>query len=197
MKQRVSITQPDGSEAIPGPREAITGMVALAPPFPLPAASNAFLADHIGLLRRSYRQLTGRDLIDPGLTDRDAASALFEAPFALLSHDTRADPILTYGNRTVLGLFELTWEQLTAMPSRYTAEAPNRDERARLLQAVAARGYIDDYRGVRVSARGRRFMIENACVWNLVDAGGRCHGQAATFAHWRDLDEPVAAAAPR
>lgn len=188
MKQRVPITQPDGGEAIPGSRESLAGMVALDPPFPLPAASNGFLADHIGRLRQSYCQLTGRDLIEPGLNDRDAASALFEAPFALLSHDTQADPILTYGNRTVLGLFELTWERLTAMPSRYTAEAPNREERARLLQAVAARGYIDDYRGVRVSARGRRFMIENACVWNLVDAGGRHHGQAATFAHWRYLE---------
>ncbi|WP_295455836.1 MEKHLA domain-containing protein [uncultured Thiodictyon sp.] len=160
----------------------------LEPPFPPPAQVNAFLADHIGLLRRSYRHLTGRDLIDSGLTDQAAALALFEAPFALLSHGTQADPILAYGNRTVLRLFELTWEQLTAMPSRYTAQAPNRQERARLLQQVTARGYIDDYCGVRVAASGRRFMIENACVWNLVDAGGACHGQAATFSHWRYLE---------
>ena len=162
-------------------------MTPLAPPFPLPAESNDFLADHIGLLRRSYRQLTGRDLIDPGLADRAAARALFDAPFALLSHGTQADPILTYGNRTVLRLFEIDWGQLTAMPSRYTAEAPDRTERERLLQEVAARGYIDDYRGVRVAASGRRFMIERACVWNLVDAGGVCRGQAASFAHWRQL----------
>jgi len=159
-----------------------------APPFFSPAESNAFLADHIGLLRRSYRQLTGRDLIDPGLSDRAAALVLFEAPFALLSHDTQADPILTYGNRMVLRLFGLTWEQLTAMPSRYTAEAPNREERARLLRTVADCGYIDDYCGVRVAASGRRFMIENACVWNLVDAGGGYQGQAATFAQWRSLE---------
>ncbi|MEA3642760.1 MAG: MEKHLA domain-containing protein [Lamprobacter sp.] len=48
--------------------------------------------------------------------------------------------------------------------------------------AVAERGFIDDYRGVRVSASGRRFMIEQASVWNLTDAQGRPAGQAATFA---------------
>ena len=164
-------------------------MSALEPPFPYPAKSNGFLADHIGLLRRSYRGLTGRDLIAPELIDRAAGQALFEARFALLSHGTQADPILTYGNGTVLRLFEVTWGQLTAMPSRYTAEAPDREERARLLAAVAAEGFIDDYRGVRVAASGRRFLIERACVWNLVDDVGRYRGQAATFREWRYLSE--------
>ncbi len=173
-------------------------MNALEPPFPYPTESNGFLADHIGLLRRSYRSLTGRDLIDPGLTDRAAAPALFTAPFALLSHDTQTDPILTYGNGTALRLFEVTWGQLIAMPSRYTAEAPDREERARLLAAVAARGFIDDYRGVRVAASGRRFLIERACVWSVVDDAGRYRGQAATFGEWRYLSErPIEAGTVR
>lgn len=161
----------------------------LKPPFPYPAESNDFLAVHIQSLRTSYCRLTGRDLIDPGLTDRTAALALFEAPFVLLSHDARVDPVLTYGNRTALTLFELDWGQFTAMPSRFTAEAPNRAERERLLREVATRGYIDDYSGVRISASGRRFLIERACVWNLIDAGGGYRGQAATFADWRYLDQ--------
>lgn len=158
-----------------------------SPPFPAPAESNAFLADHLRLLRDSYRRLTGRDLIDPSLGDAAAARALFDAPFALLSHDTQADPILSYGNRTVLGLFAVTWEELTRMPSRYTAEAPERTERERLLHEVTAHGFVDDYRGVRISARGQRFLIEGACVWNLLDPQGRYRGQAATFADWRLL----------
>lgn len=164
-------------------------MTALLPPFPAPAQSNTFLAGHIGLLRRSYRALTGRDLVDPAQDDATAARALWEAPFALLSHDTAPDPVLTYGNRTVLRLFELDWARLTAMPSRLTAEAAVRAERERLLAAVAARGYIDDYAGVRVSAAGRRFRIERACVWNLMDPGGCLRGQAATFADWAFLPE--------
>jgi len=157
------------------------------PPFPAPAEANDFLADHLRLLRHSYRRLTGRDLIDPSLSDPDAAKALFDAPFALLSHDTQADPILTYGNRTVLRLFAVTWNQLTRMPSRYTAEAPDRAERARLLHEVRVHGFVDDYRGVRISARGQRFLIEGACVWNLADPQGRSLGQAATFTDWRLL----------
>jgi hypothetical protein len=94
---------------------------------------------------------------------------------------------LTYGNRTVLGLFAVTWEQLTLMPSRYTAEAPDRAERERLLHEVTVHGFVDDYRGVRISTSGRRFLIERACVWNLLDAQGQYLGQAATFADWRYL----------
>jgi hypothetical protein len=160
----------------------------LHPPFPEPDASNGYLCEHIALLRRSYRALTGRDLIDPGLDERAAALALFEAPFALLSHDQAPDPVLTYGNRTVMRLFELTWGQLTILPSRYTAQAPDRAARERLLREVGARGYIDDYAGVRVSTSGRRFLIAGACVWNLMDDAGRTWGQAASFADWRLLD---------
>jgi len=158
------------------------------PSFPEPDESNGFLADHIGLLRRSYRTLTGRDLSDPVLDDRAAARALFAAPFALLSHDTGADPILTYGNRTALRLFELDWGQLTTLPSRCTAQPAVQAERERLLREVAARGYIDDYAGLRVAASGRRFLIAGACVWNLMDSAGRYRGQAARFAEWRLLD---------
>jgi hypothetical protein len=156
-------------------------------PFPYPDPSNDFLRDHARLLRTSHRHLTGRDLIDPGLDDRAAAKRLFDAPFALLSHNADPDPILTYGNRRVLDLFELDWEQLTRMPSRLTAEAPDREERARLLARVTSHGFIDHYSGVRVSSSGRRFRIESAVVWNLIDREGRQLGQAATFARWQPL----------
>jgi hypothetical protein len=103
----------------------------------------------------------------------------------LLSHDTSPDPILNYANRAALALFELDWERLVVMPSRLTAEAPERAERERLLQAVRERGFVEDYRGVRVSAGGRRFMIEDGVVWNLAEETGMVRGQAATFRKWR------------
>ncbi|RKT47279.1 MEKHLA domain-containing protein [Thiocapsa rosea] len=156
-------------------------------PLPYPDPSNDFLCDHARLLRTSHRHLTGRDLIDPGVDDREAARRLFAAPFALLSHTADPDPILTYGNRIVLDLFELDWETLTRMPSRLTAEAPDREARARLLAQVTANGFIDHYSGVRVSSSGRRFRIESAVVWNLIDQEGRQLGQAATFEHWQPL----------
>jgi hypothetical protein len=55
------------------------------------------------------------------------------------------------------------------------------------LSEVSSRGYIDDYRGIRVAKSGRRFLIERATVWNLFDESGGPYGQAATFSEWRHL----------
>ena len=91
----------------------------------LPGPANRYQVDHAERLRRTFHALTGRDLIDPTLSPEAAAEALFHAPFVVLSHDAAPDPLLTYGNRTTLELFELSWEELIQMPSRLTAEAPN------------------------------------------------------------------------
>jgi len=114
----------------------------------------------------------------------DLVARLFEAPFVLLSHGAESDPILNYGNRMALTLWETDWEQFTRMPSRLTAEPLAREERARLLADVARRGYTDAYRGVRFSLSGRRFFIERAVVWTIVDANARYQGQAAMFEQW-------------
>ncbi|HOW77481.1 MAG TPA: MEKHLA domain-containing protein [Candidatus Competibacteraceae bacterium] len=153
----------------------------------IPNPANAYRVEHAERLRRTFHALTGRDLIDPTLSPEAAAEALFHAPFVVLSHDDAPDPLLTYGNRAALELFALTWEELTQMPSRLTAEAPDRAERARLLVEVSFRGYIDDYSGVRISRTGQRFLIQRATVWNLTDDQGRLCGQAATFREWRNL----------
>ena len=148
-----------------------------------PAAANAFLADHVRLLCASYRHLTGVDLLVTD-TNQLPAEVLYQAPFVVLSHGTEPDPIFNYANLTAQRLFEMTWAQIIAMPSRLSAKPLSREERARLLAAVSERGFIDDYRGVRVSSSGRRFMIEQATVWNLTDVQGHPAGQAATFAQW-------------
>lgn len=142
---------------------------------------------HSAILARSYRRFTGRDLL-PGLFNPLGLSRnLFAAPFVLVSHGTEADPVLNYGNAAALALWEMTWEELTRTPSRLTAEAPLRNERARLLAAVTERGFIDDYSGVRISKSGRRFRIERATVWNLVTERGEPYGQVAVFDQWEYL----------
>lgn len=157
-------------------------------PWSEPSEANQFLASHITRLLTSLRRLTGRDLVDPKLANLDQARAIFHAPFVLLSHNTAADPILNYGNRTGLQLFELAWTELIQTPSRQTAEPLHRDERARLLAAVTRQGYIDDYSGIRISKHGRRFRIERATVWNLLDESGAPYGQAATFDQWHFIE---------
>lgn len=152
-----------------------------------PSPANDYWAEHMTLLRRAFRERTGRELLDGAGSPTEWAERLFHAPFVVLSHDTAPDPVLTYGNQKALELFELSWAELIAMPSRFTAEAPDRVERARLLAEVAAQGYIDNYSGVRISRTGRRFLIEQATVWNLTDGDGHLLGQAATFRDWRYL----------
>ena len=105
----------------------------------------------------------------------------------LVAHGTEADPVLNYGNAAALALWEMSWVELTQTPSRLTAEAPNREERSRLLAAVTANGFIDDYSGIRISKTGRRFRIAQATVWNLLDERGKYSGQAAMFSRWEFL----------
>jgi hypothetical protein len=139
------------------------------------------------LIARSLDHWTGRALL-PGLFNPlGLAKNVFATPFVLVSHGTEDDPVLNYGNAAALRLWEMSWEELTRTPSRLTAEASNREERARLLAAVTANGFIDDYAGIRVSKTGRRFRIQQATVWNLLDERGHYAGQAATFSRWTFL----------
>lgn len=143
--------------------------------------------EHTQLLLDSYRHWVGRDLLVPRVAPAADARALYEAPFVVVSHGTEADPILNYGNRTALDLWELDLDRLLRTPSRLTAEPVHRDERARLLARTARYGYVDDYSGIRITATGRRFRIGRATVWNLVDSRGAYAGQAATFDAWEWL----------
>jgi MEKHLA domain len=139
------------------------------------------------LVARSLNHWTGRVLL-PGLFNSlGLAKNVFEAPFVLVSHGTEADPVLNYGNAAALKLWEMSWDELTSTPSRLTAEAPNREERARLLAAVTQNGFIDDYSGVRISKNGKRFRIAQATVWNLLDERGNYAGQSAMFSRWEFL----------
>ncbi|MCW3847155.1 MEKHLA domain-containing protein [Sphingomonas sp. LB-2] len=136
------------------------------------------------LIAASYRRLTGRDLIPAGA---DPVESLWTAPRIILAHGTEPDPIFLFGNRAALDRFGMTLDAFTAMPSRLSAEPLHRDERQALLDRVARHGFIDDYSGIRIAADGRRFRVEGATVWNLIDAEGALHGQAATFDRWTDL----------
>lgn len=142
---------------------------------------------HVQCLLDSYARWLGGELISRAGSPREQAARLFETPQVVVSHGTEADPILNYGNRAALELWEMDLATLRQTPSRLTAEPMHRDERARLLERTTRDGYVDDYQGIRISSRGRRFRIAQAIVWNLLDAAGRPAGQAATFSQWEFL----------
>ncbi|KIC39261.1 MEKHLA domain-containing protein [Leisingera sp. ANG-M7] len=142
----------------------------------VPGPENSYQAAHAELLLTSFLNVTGRTLLN-----RADAEALYHAPFPVLSHNTAADPVLTYGNLAAQALWEMGWEQLTAMPSRLTAEPAHREQREAMFAQMRAKGFIEDYAGVRTSASGRRFEIRGAVIWPLLGPDGVKLGEAASF----------------
>ncbi len=165
-------------------RRALSGHELAMPALPEPYADPE-MAHRIARIAASYRQLTGRDLVACG---KQTATALWLAPQVIVAHGTEDDPLFCFANRAALERFETSLEAFLGSPSRLSAEAPERKERQDLLNHVSRDGFIADYAGVRISAKGRRFRIEAATVWNLVDEHGTVHGQAAAFDQWTELD---------
>lgn len=122
--------------------------------------------------------------IDPAREPRRAAQELFAADLVVLAHDEAADPRLIYANRSALRLWRRNWAAMVGMPSRLTAEASQRAARAEALALARTRQALQGYGGIRVDSRGRRFRIENARLWRVVDAAGGVCGQAAAFGRW-------------
>ena len=83
----------------------------------------------------SYAFWLKRELVERTGSMDEQGRRLFLAPFVVVSHVESPDPILNYGNQPALDLWEMTWAEFTATPSRLTAEPVNRDERARTLRA--------------------------------------------------------------
>jgi hypothetical protein len=141
-------------------------------------------ADFFDLIVGSYARLVGAPLIAEG----QSPDWLYDdAPFVLLAHNNDTDPRFVYANRTAQACFEYPWNEFVTLPSRLSAEAPDRAERQRLLDEVARNGFVADYSGIRVAKSGRRFRIENGVVWQLIDEAGNLRGQAATFSTWQDI----------
>lgn len=135
----------------------------------------------------SYARLVKLELITREGTLQEQAARLFKSTIVVASHGLQDDPILSYGNQAALDLWEMDWEQFTQTPSRLTAEPVNREERARMLAQAKTHGYISDYRGIRISHSGKRFLVERATVWNVQKPDGTTLGQAATFSDWTFL----------
>jgi len=141
--------------------------------------------DHARFIIDSYRRWTGTSLLGQAIERGKEFEQLFHASMVVLSHGTEADPILNFGNKAALALWEMDWDTFILMPSRLTAEPMEREERARFMKSVTDNGYVDNYTGIRISSTGRRFYIIEATVWNVTDANGTVRGQAAAFREYR------------
>lgn len=152
----------------------------------LPFAA-ARIEPHIRRLIASYHHWIGEPLIrldETSASSEKIVRSLCGAEFAIVSHGTGPDPIFNFGNRTALALFEMDWTRFTRLPSRLSADPDARGDRARLMERVARDGFVTGYRGIRVSATGKRFVIANATIWEVMDSAGNNYGRAAKFDRW-------------
>lgn len=143
---------------------------------------------HSQRLLKSFQHWTGKPLLAIFGSPKEQAKALFEAPFVIVSHGTESDPVFNYGNAQALDLWQLDWKTFTQMPSRQSAEPIAQAERDRLLTEASVKGYISNYRGVRIASTGQRFWIENVLLWTVLDECNQPYGQAATFSHWKLIE---------
>jgi hypothetical protein len=161
---------------------------------PSPLWYTPTMVEHSGHLIRSYYEKSGgKELVPLSLLESDpvaAAKELFFLPNrVVVSHGIQCGsdgPIMNYGNSAALQRWAASWEQMTTMHSKYTAEPMLQAEREEFLRRVLTDGIINDYVGVRISLDKSRFRMLDGSVWN-VDANGQRIGQAATFSKWDDL----------
>lgn len=107
-----------------------------------------------------------------------------EAPYAILAHNTEADPRFIYANSCALASFKYTADEILAVPSRLSASEQDRPERQRMLEIVLRDGIVYNYSGPRVDKFGNSFMIYDGVVWQLRNTDDEICGQAALF--WTD-----------
>lgn len=152
-----------------------------------PDLSNPFYVDHARRLCSSYQRWTGKELIPDYKTLKNPAGILFDAPFVLVSHGIETVPVFNFASNAALKLFELEWEQFIQLPSKESADQDNQEDRARLMARVNANGYEENCKGIRITSTGKRFLIEGATVWNIIDEENIYYGQAAMFTQWKFL----------
>ena len=115
---------------------------------------------------------------------RLSCQELFACGFPVLAHDGSPEPTLTYANAAALRLWDAPWNDLVGLPSRLTAPSAEQAERSLALSKAKRADAIQGYRGIRISRKGRRFMIQNARIWTLWDEQQHACGQAASFSDW-------------
>lgn len=139
------------------------------------------------LILNSHDHAFGRALIPSARqeqSERLRCQELFACGFPVLAHGSEDDPKLTYANADALLLWETTWTGLIGLPSKLTAPESERVERQEALGKAEDFKAISGYGGIRISRRGRRFMIRNARIWSVRDNSEKVLGQAASFRDW-------------
>lgn len=144
---------------------------------------------HSQVLCSSFQHWTGETLVEAENNPLALSEKLFFAPFVVVSHGTQIEPIFNYGNQLALKLWQMNWDDFTRLPSRYSVEPTEHEEREVMLKRGLDKGLITNYRGIRTSSKGDRFFIEDVMLWTILEEQNQHCGQAAMFMHWTPIVE--------
>ena len=126
---------------------------------PSPMWYSDLMVNHASNLIKSYFYVTGgKELVPMKILDKDPAEAaklLFFLPDRIVvSHGTQKDsegPVLNYGNSAALKRWGASWEELTNMPSKHTAEAVEQSTRVEFMRKVTEEGVVENFSGIRIA----------------------------------------------
>ena len=116
------------------------------------------------------------DKLLPLEKNKDLLSSFDECLLPIASHDTNG--FFNYLNKAALSLFKVTKDQVIGRSTTMTAPKSEQKQRNELLNQVNSHGFIDNYKGIRVTSDGELFQIEDATIWNVVDKNSHKMGQA-------------------
>lgn len=153
----------------------------------LPSSENRYLKEYLHQITHSLKKLANIEIVDFSLSLEEQAKQVFNSNYVLLAHNGANEPVFNYANKTALKLFEMSWDEFTNMPSKYSAESDERGKREQFLAEVAEKGYSKNYSGIRISKTGKRFEIKNVMLWNVYDSENNRIGQAALFDEYEYL----------
>ena len=123
---------------------------------------------------QSFNKYT--DKLLPLEKNKDLLSSFDECLLPIASHDTNG--FFNYLNKAALSLFKVTKDQVIGRSTTMTAPKSEQKQRNELLNQVNSHGFIDNYKGIRVTSDGELFQIEDATIWNVVDKNSHKMGQA-------------------
>lgn len=149
--------------------------------------SRDFIQAQSDLIKESYERVCGKPFPVVATSNQSLSEAMYFSEWVIVSHGTEQDPIFNYANRTAQLLWLMDWENFTKLPSRLSAKEDKTVKREAALKEALAKGFIDNYEGIRVDSKGKEFYIQDVTLWNLIDKEGVNRGQAAMFASWRHL----------
>ena len=123
---------------------------------------------------QSFNKYT--DKLLPLEKNKDLLSSFDECVLPIASHDSNG--FFNYLNKAALSLFKVTKDQVIGRSTTMTAPKSEQKQRNELLNQVNSHGFIDNYKGIRVTSDGELFQIEDATIWNVVDKNSHKMGQA-------------------